>query len=201
MIRTAVALLIVCCPLLLAGSVQAEEPRRFNFENDIIPILSRFGCNTSGCHGKAEGQNGFKLSIFGFDPAADYAALTQEGRGRRVVPTVPERSLLLAKASGGVPHGGGIRILRGTDDYRTISDWIAAGLPFGSPDDPHVVAVEVSPRERELKSGEKLPLHVTATFSDGRRADVTLHARFQTNNEGLATVDETGMITIGIYVN
>jgi hypothetical protein len=182
---------------LASAAVRADEPQRFNFENDIVPILSKFGCNTSGCHGKAEGQNGFKLSIFGFDPAADYAALTQEGRGRRVVPTVPERSLLLAKASGGIPHGGGVRIFRGTDEYRTLTDWVTAGLPFGSPDDPHVVSVEVSPRERELKGGDKQPLRVTATFSDGRSLDVTRHSRFQTNNEGLATVDEAGLVTVG----
>ncbi len=187
------------CAILFAesGSVRAQEPRRFNFENDIVPILSKFGCNTSGCHGKAEGQNGFKLSVFGFDPPADYAALTQEGRGRRVVPTLPERSLLLAKASGSIPHGGGVRIFRGTDEYRTLHEWIAAGLPFGSPADPHVVSVAVTPRERELQIGEKQPLRVTATYSDGKTLDVTRHARFQTNNEGLAAVDETGMVTAG----
>src|SRR6202040_3541671 len=83
----------------------AAEPRRFNFENDIVPLLSRFGCNSSGCHGKAEGQNGFKLSVFGFDPAADHAALVKESRGRRLFPAAPEHSLLLTKASGAAAHG------------------------------------------------------------------------------------------------
>ncbi len=86
---------------------EAAAARRFNFENDVMPVLSRFGCNSSGCHGKAEGQNGFKLSVFGFDPPADFAALTKEGRGRRVFPPAPEQSLLLRKMSGQVPHGGG----------------------------------------------------------------------------------------------
>src|SRR5208283_196244 len=95
----------------------STDPRRFNFENDIIPLLSRFGCNSSGCHGKAEGQNGFKLSVFGFDPAGDLAALTKEGRGRRVFPASPEASVLLRKMSGQVPHGGGIRIRQGTAEY------------------------------------------------------------------------------------
>src|SRR5262249_30766565 len=135
---------------LLAGSpiAHGEDPRRFNFENDIVPILSKFGCNASGCHGKAEGQNGFKLSVFGFDPAADYTALTQEGGGRRVVPAVPEKSLLLAKASGGMPHGGGVRIARASLEFQTLRDWIANGLQFGSPDDPHVVSIAITPRER-----------------------------------------------------
>jgi Protein of unknown function (DUF1553)/Protein of unknown function (DUF1549) len=199
------SLLAIFTPILiLSGLVSASESapeespaRRFNFENDIVPILSRFGCNTSGCHGKAEGQNGFKLSVFGFDPAADYAALTQEGRGRRVVPSVPERSLLLAKASGQSPHGGGVRIARGSEEYRTLKEWIAAGLPFGSPDDPHVVAIEVSPHERLLAVKARQPLTVTATYSDGTRVDVTRHARFQSNNDGLGSVDDAGVVTAG----
>src|SRR5579862_3826668 len=159
--------------LLAGGAVRADEPRRFNFENEIVPILSKFGCNTSGCHGKAEGQNGFKLSVFGFDPAADYAALTQEGRGRRVVPSVPERSLLLTKASGGIPHGGGVRIPRSSDEYRTLHEWIEAGIEFGSPDDPRVVSIAVTPRERELSVGATEALRVTATLSNGETLDVT----------------------------
>src|SRR5437016_11672844 len=111
MMKAAGSPLLILLGLLAGGSVAlGEQPRHFNFENDIVPVLSKFGCNTSGCHGKAAGQNGFKLSVFGFDPAADYAALKQEGRGRRVLPTFPERSLLLAQASGGVPHGGRVRI-------------------------------------------------------------------------------------------
>src|SRR6476660_4021699 len=138
---------------LQASLAEESPPQPLNFENDIIPILSKFGCNTSGCHGKAEGQNGFKLSVFGFDPAADYAALTQEARGRRVVAAVPERSLLLAKASGRIPPGGGVRIVRTSDEYRTLHDWSAGGLEFGSADDPHVVSIAVTPREREMVPG------------------------------------------------
>src|SRR5512140_1761457 len=119
MTKTAACALALLASLLTsAPAALADPPRRFNFENDIVPILSKFGCNTSGCHGKAEGQNGFKLSVFGFDPGADYAALTQEGRGRRVFPIIPEQSLLLGKASGKIPHGGGVRISRGSGEYR-----------------------------------------------------------------------------------
>jgi len=188
----------IWCSLSVDGSAaRANPPRRFNFENDIVPILSKFGCNTSGCHGKAEGQNGFKLSVFGFDPAADYAALTQEGRGRRVVPSVPERSLLLTKASGGIPHGGGVRIPRSSNEYHTLRDWIATGIDFGSPDDPRVISIAVTPRERELSVGATESLRVTATLSNGQTLDVTHHAKFQSNNEGLATVDERGVVTAG----
>ena len=94
----------------------ACQPRKFDFENDIMPVLSKLGCNSSGCHGKAEVQNGFKLSVFGFDPAADHAALTKEGRGRRVFPAAPKHSLLLTKAVGSVPHGGGGRTSVGSED-------------------------------------------------------------------------------------
>jgi len=177
--------------------VDAQLPRQFNFENDIVPILSKFSCNASGCHGKAEGQNGFKLSVFGFDPEADFAALTQEARGRRTFLTVPERSLLLTKAAGDVPHGGGIRIPKNSDDYITLRDWIAAGQSFGQPTDPHIVRIEVSPRERQMKFRSQQQLRVVATYSDGRQADVTPHARFQSNNEGLGSVDELGLITTG----
>ena len=164
----------------------AAEARRFNFENDMIPLFSRFGCNSSGCHGKAEGQNGFKLSVFGFDPAADYAALVKEGRGRRVLPAAPDASLLLAKMSGGVPHGGGVRIPRNSAEYETLRDWIAAGMPFGNADDPKVTAVRVEPAERQLAMHGSQQLRVIARYSDGREVDVTAHARFQSNNDGLA---------------
>src|SRR5204862_7877605 len=90
----------------------AQQPRRFDFENDIEPLFSRFSCNSSGCHGNAGGQNGFKLSVFGFDPGADHTALVKESRGRRVLASAPDSSLLLLKASGGIAHGGGIRIGR-----------------------------------------------------------------------------------------
>ncbi|MFN5197007.1 MAG: hypothetical protein ACK5MS_06935, partial [Planctomyces sp.] len=108
--------LLLCCCVSSLGVLQAQQPEtvpavsHWNFENDIVPILSRFGCNTSGCHGKAEGQNGFKLSVFGSDPEADYDAVVKENFGRRVFPAVPENSLLLLKATGQVPHGGGSRL-------------------------------------------------------------------------------------------
>src|SRR5258706_15768425 len=93
-----------------AAELPSEPVVPVSFENDVVPILTRFGCNAGACHGKARGQNGFQLSLLGFYPDFDYAAITQEARGRRVFPAVPEKSLLLAKASGLTPHGGGKRI-------------------------------------------------------------------------------------------
>jgi len=172
-------------------------PRQFHFDNDILPILSKFACNMSGCHGKAEGQNGFKLSVFGFDPRADHLALTQESRGRRINPVVPATSLLLTKASGGVPHGGGVRIARTSEEYRTLHDWIVAGMPYGSADAPRVVSVRVSPHERTLTMRGVQQLRVIARYSNGVEADVTHHARYQSNNEAVARVDESGFVTAG----
>ena len=166
-----------------------------NFENDIIPILSRYRCNTSGCHGKAEGQNGFKLSVFGFDPIADYQAIAMEGRGRRVFPGSPQASLLLRKMSGGIPHGGGIPIRPDRPEYRTMRDWIAQGLPVGSKEDATIASLEITPRQRIFKMGETQQLRAMATLSDGRRLDVTELTQFQTNSPNQAVVDALGHVT------
>src|SRR5262245_36236420 len=181
-------------PVKVEGTTQ---PRRFNFENDIESLLSRFGCNSAGCHGKAEGQNGFKLSVFGFDPVADYAALTKEARGRRVFLAAPEQSLLLKKIGGGVPHGGGVRIPKGSEDYETIRAWIAAGTPYGAATDPRVRSLRVEPSERIMAMGGSQQLRVIAGYSDGHEADVTRYAKFQSNNEGLATVSAEGLVHAG----
>jgi hypothetical protein len=169
--------------------------RSYHFENDIEPILARYGCNSSGCHGKAEGQNGFKLSVFGYDPAADRAALVKEDRGRRVVASAPEQSLLLRKVSGRVAHGGGTRIRAGSEDYETLRGWIAAGTPVGDPKAPRVVAIRVEPSERVLSMHGSQALRAVARFSDGHETDVTRHARFQSNNDGLAIVSASGQVT------
>jgi hypothetical protein len=167
------------------------------FENDIVPILSRFGCNSSGCHGKAEGQNGFKLSVFGFDPGADYDALTREGRGRRVFPAAAERSLLLQKISGEVPHGGGVRIDADRPEFEIVRRWIETGLPRSTANDPVVERIEISPGETIVAFGQQQQLRVMATYSDGATADVTRLAQFQSNHDGLAKVDESGLVAIG----
>lgn len=175
----------------------AATPERWNFENHIIPVLTRFGCNMSGCHGKAEGQNGFRLSVFGFDPEADYQAIVQEGFGRRVFPGAPENSLLLLKATGAVPHGGGVRLNAARPEYARLKNWIAAGMPFGSPDDAQVERIQVQPSAGQLVFDQQQPLRVTAFWSDGRQEDVTALVTWQTNSESLAQVDENGVVTAG----
>ena len=187
-LRLSLSLVLAAVPSLAS----AAEP--FHFENDILPILGRYGCNSSGCHGKAEGQGGFKLSVFASDPEADYAALTKEGRGRRLFPASPGESLLLRKGTGRTAHGGGTKLQVGGEDYRTLQGWIAAGAPFGSPDAPHVIGLRVEPTERVLGMKAELPLRVVARYSDGAEKDVTRHARFQSNNDAVAGVAANGVI-------
>jgi len=174
--------------------VGATRTREFHFENDILPLLGRYGCNSSGCHGKAEGQNGFKLSVFGFDPAADYAALLKEGRGRRLFPAAPERSLLLTKASGQVPHGGGNRIQANSEAFETIRGWIAVGAPYGDVNAPRVESIRLEPTERVMTTLSSQQLRVIARYSNGSERDVTSNARFQSNNETVATINADGLV-------
>src|SRR5262249_23700926 len=121
-----------------------------NFGNQIVPIFSKLTCNSGGCHGKASGQNGFKLSLLGFEPEVDYNALVKEARGRRLCPASPERSLLLLKATGVVAHGGGKKMEPGSDEYRLVRRWIASGAPFGSEKDPVVTRISVTPEHRVM---------------------------------------------------
>jgi Protein of unknown function (DUF1549)/Protein of unknown function (DUF1553)/Bacterial Ig-like domain (group 2) len=183
---------IVCLASFFAPRATAES---LHFENDIAPLLARHNCNSSGCHGKAEGQGGFKLSVFGFDPAADYASIVKDGRGRRVNSTAVDESLLLRKATGRSPHGGGTRLKSDSRDYRTLRDWIASGTPIGDPNAPRVNGIRVTPTETILLPGERSSIKVFAKRSDGRETDVTDHAKYQTNSEAVATVSADGTVT------
>lgn len=173
----------------------SQTTRHVSFVNDIMPLLDKYGCNGAGCHGKAEGQAGFKLSVFNSDPRADYEAIVEASRGRRVSAAFPEASLILQKASGGVPHGGGVRVDPGTEEYDTLRDWMAAGVPY-APEIPNsVVRVEVTPRERVAAVGRPQQLRVMAYYSGGGVKDVTHLAQYESNSAGVATVTEGGLVT------
>ncbi|MEO6809937.1 MAG: DUF1549 domain-containing protein [Isosphaeraceae bacterium] len=165
-----------------------------NFANQVVPILTKLGCNSGGCHGKANGQNGFKISLLGFEPQVDYDALVKEARGRRVFPAAPERSLLLQKATAQVPHGGGRRLEPGSHEYRVIARWIGAGMPLGKPDDPTVARIEVSPTARVLDHSATQQLVVTAHYTDGSTEDVTRWAQYQSNEIDVASVGDAGRV-------
>ena len=172
-LRPKFAFLSAACACLGAVSAPAAAPEVPSFELDIMPILTARGCNAGACHGKQRGQNGFQLSLLGFDPDFDYFALTREGRGRRVFPGDPERSLLLRKGSAQMPHGGGVRIKAGERDYLTLRRWIAGGMPRRNPGEPKVVRIDVAPTTRSVKPRQAYPLKVLAHYSDGSRRDVT----------------------------
>lgn len=171
-----------------------KAPLPINFPNQITPIFTKLGCNGGGCHGKSGGQNGYRMSLLGFEPELDYAALTKEARGRRLFPAAPEHSLLLRKGAGQVPHGGGKRLEPDSEEYRLLRQWIAAGMPYGDAKDPVVVAVEVVPTQRVLDRPGRQQLAVRAAYSDGRIEDVTRRAQFESNDNDIATVTPAGLV-------
>lgn len=169
--------------------------RPINFKNQIVPVFTKLGCNSGGCHGKASGQNGFKLSLLGFYPEDDYEFLVKETRGRRVFPPAPDRSLLLTKPIGASPHGGGKRMEKDSYEYRMIRRWIEKGMPYGEETDPVVTGIKCYPEGRVLGQKEDQQITVYATYSDGSLEDVTRMALFEPNDTELAEVDETGLVT------
>ena len=168
-----------------------------HFANDIVPLFSKLGCNSGGCHGKQSGQNGFKLSVFGFDPKADFEALTREGRSRRVFPGDPDSSLLVLKATGKAAHGGGRRAELGSPDELLLSQWVRQGMPWGTANAAKVTGIEIEPNERVLDMRADQQVLVTALFGDGSRRDVTSATTYTSNSEVVAEVDATGHIRTG----
>lgn len=168
-----------------------------DFHHQVVPIFTKFGCNGGGCHGKASGQGGFKLSLLGFEPEDDYERLIQESRGRRVFPAVPDQSLLLMKAVGSTPHGGGQRLDKDSQEYRTLRRWIASGSPVGNGQSRAVTGITVFPEQRRLSQGQTQQLSVWASYSDGTLEDVTRSALFESNNTDLANVNERGWVQLG----
>ncbi|MFO1091953.1 MAG: DUF1553 domain-containing protein [Planctomycetaceae bacterium] len=179
------------------GSLDAQP---VDFERDIQPILTRFGCNSGACHGKQRGQNGFQLSLLGFDSDFDHNAIAKEARGRRLARSAPASSLFLQKPAGILPHGGGLRIPRDGDEYRLLLRWIDAGAPRNVPDVPQLQRVSVAPTRRSLHPAEQQQLIVTAHYSDGTKRDVTALATYQSNDSVTAAVDDRGHVTAGTVV-
>ena len=167
-----------------------------NFANQIVPIFTKGGCNGGGCHGKASGQNGFKLSLLGFEPAEDYEHLVKEARGRRLFPAAPKESLLLLKATATAAHGGGKRLELDSFDYNLIIRWIAQGMPYGKDTDPRVAKIEAFPKERTMAMESDQQLVVLATYTDGSIEDVTRAALYEPNDKDMAATDEKGLVKL-----
>jgi hypothetical protein len=166
----------------------------WSFRNHVIPVMTKMGCNQGACHGALAGKNGFKLTLRGYDPEVDYDTLTRQAVGRRVSLADPEASLILAKPSFAIPHGGGKRFAKDSLEYRVIREWIAAGAPAPAADDVQIRDLEVYPAAAVLAPGAEQQIVVRAKYSDGHVDDVTRWVKFSSTNEGAATVDDWGQV-------
>lgn len=192
----ATGLFLVAVLVFTGQSAQAQE-RRVSFVNDVVPILTKAGCNVGVCHAKAGGgQNGFQLSLLGFEIQEDFEHLVKEGRGRRLFAAVPERSLLLLKASGQVPHGGGVRLSHTSEGYALLREWILQGANNDSDQVARFVDFEIQPDRKSLKRQQEQQLKVIARYSDGSQRDVTTQALYESNDKAMAEVNDNGLVKV-----
>lgn len=175
---------------------KSAEPFAWSFRNHVASILTKSGCNSGACHGALAGQNGFRLSLRGYDSAFDYDAITRHAGGRRITPAEPARSLFLTKPTGAVPHKGGVKVEAGGEDYRVLAEWIAGGQAAPGDDDPRIERLEILPESVVLAPGKTQQFVVRARFTDGRVEDVTRWARFTATDATVAKVDDAGKATV-----
>ena len=176
----------------------AAKPRPVSFKNDVMPVFMRAGCNTGSCHGAARGKDGFRLSLFGFDPDGDHHRITREMATRRANLALPHESLVALKATGKVTHTGGQRFKEGDEEYETLIRWLEAGVPSDPADVIKPVSMEILPRQAVLEgAGATQRMTVSATYSDGSKRDVTSLCLFLSNNDTSAKIDPSALVTAG----
>jgi hypothetical protein len=181
--------------LMVQPAVVLAEEKKISFVNDIAPVLTRAGCNQGVCHAKAGGgQNGFQLSLLGFEPQEDYEHIVQESLGRRLSFSSPDQSLLLLKASGKMPHKGGSRLPESSSGYALIKQWILMGAPMDGPGAVKIVDMQIEPKKGSLKPQSSQQLKAIAKYSDGSTRDVTDLALFESNEKAMAEVTENGLV-------
>jgi hypothetical protein len=173
-----------------------KQPAVPSFRNQVIPMMTKIGCNSGACHGALAGKGGLKLSLRGYAPSVDHFVLTRQANGRRVDLLDPAHSLMLLKPTMAVSHGGGQRLEPGSADYHVIADWIAYGAPAPKEDDARIQRLEVFPPEAVLKPKDQLQVLVRAHYSDGHSQDVTHWVKFNSNEDLVATVDTEGKVTV-----
>ena len=172
--------------------------RPISFKNDVMPVFMRVGCNTGNCHGAARGRDGFRLSLFGFDPDGDHQRITREMAARRVNLALPEESLIVQKSINAVNHTGGELFKKGDPEYQALVRWLAAGVPNDPPEVIKPVSMEILPRQAVLEGeGAAQRMTVRAKYSDGSMRDVTNLCLFQSNNDTSAKIDRSGQVTAG----
>ncbi|MFM8274355.1 MAG: DUF1549 domain-containing protein [Gemmata sp.] len=177
-------------------ALDAKEPP-VSFRHEVMPVLTRAGCNMGACHGYSLGKNGFKLSLRGSDPEPDYFAIVKDSAGRRMNFQQPAQSLLVAKARGDSAHEGGARFAKGSLADGILTNWIAQGAPGDVKDAREVVQVKMVPAALVLKPGQKHRVQLIAEYSDGAKRDVTDLGVFAVNNDRFAAVAEDGTVTAG----
>src|SRR6266478_6337537 len=178
---------------------KTQEPVDWSFRNDVIPMMTKIGCNSGACHGALAGKGGFKLSLRGYAPEVDHFVMTRQALGRRVDRVDPAQSLVLLKPTMSINHGGGQRLEVGSSDFQILADWIASGAPGPKPDDPQIQRLEVFPPVAVLQPKEKLQVLVRAWYSDGRSKDVTHWTKFSSNQDLVAAVDQEGRARVTGY--
>ncbi|MDB4477019.1 DUF1549 and DUF1553 domain-containing protein [Rhodopirellula sp.] len=174
----------------------AHQQTQWSFRNHVQSVLAKSGCNMGACHGSLAGKGGFKLSLRGYDTEADFRSITQKARGRRVELSDPGRSLILAKPTAALPHKGGLKLAVGSRDYQVLSEWVAAGAKGPSVADTELERISVTPESALLKPGDRFQVLVHAHYSSGEIVDVTHWSQFSATDEAIATVDETGVLTV-----
>ncbi len=194
--RFGLSLVVVTIWLLLAASLRAEDPvAPPSFNRDVLPLLTKLGCNQGSCHGKLAGQNGFRLSLRGFAPEWDHFWITREFFGRRISGARPEESLLVSKPLGAVPHAGGRLLKAGSRESQLLLEWLKAGTPGPIKDEPTVAKLAIFPSTVTLSANQSQPMTVEAEYTDGRKRDVTWLTRFTSNETAVAEVDRAGQLT------
>jgi hypothetical protein len=165
------------------------------FENEVLPALTKLGCNAGACHGTPAGKNGFRLSLRGFNPALDFESLARENGTRRTNPFEPDASLILLKGTGQAPHEGGKRMGTESNAYRVLRAWVAEGVRPDRATTPKLVGLVVSPSSRVLDDpARQQQLVVRATYADGSVSDVTRLARYNSTDPAIARVDDEGRV-------
>src|SRR5215472_14537689 len=194
MIMRAVLVLLAAAPFRGAdGAPAAPKP---SFVKDIVPIFTKSGCANSNCHGSIRGQNGFKLSLFGYEPELDYEAIVKDQNGRRLDRANPAKSLILMKPTFRIPHGGGERFKAGSLEYNAILEWIRGGASFDSPGSPRLEKLRVMPEEITLVGlGSRRQLVATGAYTDGSTENLTRKVQYTPNDESVVEVSPDGEIT------
>ena len=183
--------------LALTLPAAAEDDRKLSFRHDVLPVLSKAGCNGGGCHGALAGKGGFRLSLNAYDPATDHYNITRENRGRRIEFFAPARSLFVTKPTAAVRHKGGKVLHENSEAYRILIRWIQQGAPWPSENDPTIERLEFERILPQLRKGQTQQLSVRAFFNDGTERDVTRWARFASTDATVAEVDEaTGLAKV-----